>query len=124
MKKFSTSWKRSKKPGKQRKYSVKAPLHLKKDFVSAHLSPELRKKYGKRNLSLRKGDKVKILKGNFRKKEGKIERIDRKRNKIYVTGIETTKKDGSKVMKPVDPSNLMILELNLDDKKRKSKLEK
>ena len=82
------------------------------------------KKYGKRNVPVRKGDKVKILRGQFRKKDGKIERVDKKKNKILITGIELVKKDGSKVLQPTDPSNLMIIELNLDDKKRKAKVEK
>lgn len=124
MKTFSKAWKGSKKPRKQRKYRAKAPLHLKKKMVSVHLSKDLIKKYGKRNVPVRKGDKVKILRGQFKKKDGKIERVDRKKNKILITGIELVKKDGSKALQPVDPSNLMIIELNLDDKKRKSKLEK
>ncbi|MEK6835561.1 MAG: 60S ribosomal protein L26, partial [Nanoarchaeota archaeon] len=34
------------------------------------------------------------------------------------------KLDGSKVYYPLHPSNLMITELNLNDKKRKAKLER
>ena len=75
-------------------------------------------------MNLRTGDKIKVLKGSFKKKEGKIERIDRKRNKVYITGIELVKKDGSKALQSIEPSNLMIIELNLDDKKRKVKVEK
>jgi large subunit ribosomal protein L24 len=124
MKRFSKAWKGSKKPKKQRKYRAKAPLHIRKKFVSIHLKKDLIKKYSKRNMPVRKGDKVKILIGQFKKKEGKIERIDRRKNKVYITGIESVKKDGSKVLQPMDPSNLLIVELNLDDKKRKAKLEK
>jgi len=124
MKRFSKAWKGSKKPRKQRKYRAKAPLHLKKKLISIHLSKDLIKKYGQRNLPARKGDKVKILRGQFRKKDGKIEKVDKKKNKILITGIELVKKDGSKVLQPIDPSNLMIIELNLDDKKRKAKVEK
>ena len=124
MKTFSKAWKGSKKPRKQRKYRAKAPLHLRKKLISIHLSKDLIKKYGKRNMPTRKGDKVKILRGQFRKKDGKIERVDRKRNKIFVAGIELVKKDGSKALRPIDPSNVMIIELNLDDKKRKAKVER
>ncbi|MBW2994777.1 50S ribosomal protein L24 [Candidatus Woesearchaeota archaeon] len=123
MRKFSKAWKGSKKPRKQHKYRAKAPLHLRKNLVSIHLSKDLIKKYGKRNVPVRKGDKVKILRGQFRKKEGKIERIDRKSYKVYITGIELVKKEGSKVLKSLDPSNLIIVDLNLEDKKRKTKLE-
>ena len=124
MKKFSKDWKGSKKPKKQRKYRAKAPLHLKKKFLAVHLTKDLRGKYKTRNVPVRTGDKVRVLRGRFKKKEGKIERIDRKREQIYVTGLEIVKKDGTKVICPLRPSNLVILELNLNDKKRKAKLER
>ncbi len=108
---------------KQRKALYSAALHQQQKFMHVHLSPELRKKHGRRNVQLRKGDKVKILRGNFKKKEAAIEKIDLKRGKIYLTGIETIKKDGSKVAYPLKASNLMIITLDLSDKKRKAKLE-
>lgn len=123
MKEFSGTWKSSKKPRKQRKYRLNAPLHIKQKFASAHFSKDLKKKYGKRNVGLRKGDKVKVMRGQFRNKEGKIEKIDLKKTRIFVNGIEITKKDGTKKMIALHPSNLMITELNLDDKLRQNTLE-
>jgi large subunit ribosomal protein L24 len=122
-KKFSTTWKESKKPGKKRKYYFKAPLHARTKFLSAHLSKELRKKYGFRSFPVRKGDKVSVMTGEFKKKTGIVERVDRKKIRVYVKGVEITKKDGSKIIKPMHPSNLEITELNLNDKKRIEKLE-
>ena len=121
-KEFSTSWKASKKPRKQRKYSANAPIHIKKKFVRANLSKELRKKYGKRSISIRKGDKVKIKKGKFKGKEGKITGVMLKNSKITIEGIQVKKQDGSKVNVKLQPSNLQIIELNLEDKKRSKKL--
>ncbi len=121
---FSTSWKSSSKPSKQRKYAYNAPLHIRQKFVSAHLSKELRQKYKKRAIQLCKGDKVKILRGQFSGRENKIERIDLKQTLIYISGVERSKKDGTKSLHPVHPSNLLITELNLNDKERKAKLEK
>ena len=118
MKLFSKEWKSSKSQRKQRKYQKNAPLHTKSKFLSVHLSKDLRKKYNTRNITLRKGDKVKILRGNFKGKTGKIDRIDLKKSKAYILGIEIIKKDGTKVSKPLNPSNLIINELNTDDKKR------
>ena len=117
-KKFSLSWKKSRKPKKQRKYLFNAPLHIKQKITKAHLSKELRKKYGKRSLGVRKGDNVKIVVGQFKGKSGKIDRVNLKKNKVYITGIEIAKKDGTKTNYPLDPSNLIITELNLDDKMR------
>ena len=116
--KFSSSWIKSKQPRKQRKYRHNAPLHIKQKFVSAHLSKELHKKYGKRSMNLRKGDSVKIMRGQFKNKTGKIEEVGLKKIRAYVSGIEFVKKDGTKARYPIHPSNLMITELNMDDKMR------
>lgn len=123
MKEFSKHWKSSKQPRKQRKYIYNAPLHLRKKFLAANLSKELRKKYKKRSIGLRKGDRVKVMRGQFKKHTGKIERIDLKRVKIFVEGVSITKKDGSKALYPLHPSNLQIAELNIEDKFRREKLE-
>src|SRR3989338_7252838 len=124
MKDFSKDWKSSKKPNKQRKYRLNAPLHIKQKLTHSHFSKELRKKFGKRNIGLRKGDKVKIMRGQFKKHEGKIERIDTKRERLYINGVEMVKKDGTKTNYPIRPSNVIIIELNLDDKMRQKALEK
>lgn len=117
-KKFSKHWKGSKLPRKQRKYVANLPLHLKKKLVSVNLSKELRKKQGKRNISLRKGDTVKIMRGKFKKKQGKILEVKLKTGKIIVEGIQTKKMDGSKVNVSMRASNLQIVELDLTDKRR------
>jgi large subunit ribosomal protein L24 len=117
-KEFSTAWKGSKQPRKQRKYLAKAPLHLKKKTMSINLSKDLRKVHGRRNIIIRKDDKVKIMRGKFKGKEGKVILVVTKQQKIYIEGIQTKKQDGSKVNIPFRPSNLQILELKLDDKRR------
>ncbi|MBS3162683.1 50S ribosomal protein L24 [Candidatus Woesearchaeota archaeon] len=122
--KWSSSWKASKNPSKQRKYKVNAPLHLKQKLLGVHLSKELREKYKTRSIELRKGDKVKILKGNHKGKLGKISRIRITTQKVYIEGMDTVRKDGNKVLVPFKASNLMITELELSDKKRKTKIEK
>ena len=122
-KKFSTAWKASKQPRKQRKYLAKAPLHIKKKFVSVNLSKDLRKKHGKRNLSVIKGDVVKVMRGKFKKKQGKVLSVKLKMQKITVEGIQVKKLDGSKANVNLRSSNLQIIELNLEDKKRLKKKE-
>ncbi len=121
---FSKHWKSSKQPRKQRKYLYNMPLHLKRKMLSTLLSKELRKKLEKRNLPLRKDDTVLIMRGKFKGKRGKVEKVNLKKIKVYVEGVNRVKIDGSKVYYPLHPSNLMITELNLDDKKRKAKLER
>ena len=62
------------------------------------------------------------MRGTYKKKDGKIEEASAKDTKIYITNINFTKKDGSKTRVPFQPSNLQIVELNADDKKRMVKL--
>ena len=116
--KFSKHWKSSKQPRKQRKYNANLHLHLKKKLMSVNLSKELRKKYGKRNVPLRKGDTVKIMRGKFESKSGKVTEVKLKTSKVIVEGIQVKKQEGSKVNIKLRPSNLQIIELNLEDKKR------
>jgi len=116
--KFSKHWKASKQPRKQRKYRANAPLHIKKKLLNVNLSKDLRKKYHKRSIVVRKGDNVKIMRGKFKNKSGKIIELDIKDTKLKIDGINIKKKDGSKVNVKIHPSNLQITDLNLDDKKR------
>lgn len=123
-KEFSTQWNGSRQPRKQRKYIANAPTHIRHKMISANLSKELRKKYGKRNFPLRKGDSVVIMRGEFRGKVGKIESIDLKKLRLMIGGIYRTKKDGTKVSVYFDNSNLQIKELIMEDKKRTNAIER
>jgi len=123
-KEFVKTWKSSTKKSKQRKYRIKAPIHLKQKFVHAQLSKELRTKHNKRSIGLKKGDKVKVMAGDYKGKEGKVDSVNLKKTFIHINGMEKTKKDGSKVFYPINPSNVMITELNLDDKKRQKILDR
>jgi len=122
-KKFSKTWRKSTQARKQHKYKHNAPLHIRQKMVHVHLSLDLRKSYSFRNIQVKKGDKVKVLCGHFKKKEGAVEKVDLKGEKIFISGVEYIKKDGTKIPLGLHPSNLMIISLNQDDKKRKAKLE-
>ena len=123
-KKFSTKWKSSKQPRKQRKYVANAPLHIKMKLAGVNLSKELRKKYQKRSVHLRKKDTVKIMRGKFKGKKGKVMKVILKTQKVEVEGIQIKKQDGSKVNIKLRTSNLQIIELNVEDKKRNKALNK
>ena len=115
---FSAAWKNSTQIRKQRKYRLKAPLHVQQNFMHSALSKVLREKYGQRRIQVKVGDKVLIARGGFRKKEGKVERISLKQQRVFITGVERSKKDGSKQLIPFNPSNLIIIELALDQKRK------
>ncbi len=123
-KEWSPEWTGSSQPRKQRKYRCNAPLHIRRKFLSAHLSPELRERFGTRSMVLRKGDGVLVMKGEFKGIRGSVERVDTKRSKIYMEEIKVKKVDGSEVQKALEPSNLMITKLSLDDKRRQSVIER
>jgi len=122
--KWSKTWKSSKQPRKQRKYRANAPLHIRNKMMRAPLSKELQKKYKIGNITARVGDRIKVQKGKYKGKLGKITRRDLKNYKIFLKEAEVQKKDGTSYPYPISPSNVIILELNLDDKIRKAKLEK
>jgi large subunit ribosomal protein L24 len=122
-KSFSRSWIRSKKPNKQRKYRYNAPLHIRQRFANAHLSKELRQKYGFRSFRVVTGDKVRVLRGNYSGKSGKVEGVNLKKSEVFISSIELIKKAGEKKKIPVHISNLVIEELNLDDKIRRERIE-
>ena len=122
MKTWAKLWNRSKIPRKQRKYRYNAPLHIRHKLMSVNLSKDLRKRYGIRNIPSRKGDRVQVLRGQFKSKSGQINKISLKELKVYIDGIENIRRDGTKTLYPFNPSNLRIIELNIDDKKRKIKL--
>jgi len=115
---------KSKKARKQRKFLYTAPLHIRRKMMSAHLSKELREKYKRRSLPVRKGDEVEIMRGEFKKKRGKVLRVDLKKYKVYVEGITRKRTDGTERLVPIHPSNLMIVNLNLQDKRRVKILER
>jgi len=117
-KEFSVHWKESKKPRKKRKYIANAPLHIRRKLMAAHLSKELRKRYQRRSFPVRKGDTVKVMGGNFKNSVGKVSRVDLKNYVVYVENAQMNKRDGTKTFYPINPSNLLIQEFNLDDKTR------
>ncbi|MEM4181676.1 MAG: 50S ribosomal protein L24 [Candidatus Pacearchaeota archaeon] len=123
-KEFSKKWKSSKQPRKQRKYLHNLPLHLRQKLFAATLDKVLRKKYNTRNIELRKGDEVKVMRGEFKGKVGKINKVDRKKIRVSIEGITRSKSDGSKVEVWFHPSKLRIIKLNENDKKRFKQIEK
>ena len=52
------------------------------------------------------------------KKQGKVIEVKLKLSKIIIEGIQVKKQDGSKVNVRLQPSNLQLIELNLEDRKR------
>jgi len=111
---------RVKNPGKQRKRLFNAPAHIRHKHMAAPLSRELAASKGAKTLPVRKGDTVRIQRGDNKGFEGKVSRVDLKAYRIYMEGLTREKVDGTNIFIAVHPSKVQIRNLNLDDKWRKS----
>jgi len=108
----------SAKPSKQRAALYNAPLSRRRRLLSASLSAELKTSQGRNSYPVRKGDTVKILRGDFAGVEGKITNVDTKRHRLFIEGVSREKVAGTSTTVSVDSSKVMITKLNLDDKWR------
>ena len=111
--------KRVKNPGKQRKRLFNASAHIRHKLMAAPLSSELAASRGAKTLPVRKGDTVRIQRGDNKGFEGKVSRVDLKHYRIYIEGLTREKVDGTNIFLPIHPSKVQIRNLNLDDKWRK-----
>ena len=112
----------STQPRKERKTLYNLPSHLNRARIASHLDEPLLLKYNTRSASLRVGDTVRVLRGEYAGTTGKIIEIETRTRKVTVDGVTVTKADASQKPRPIDPSNLVITKLNLEDPKRREKL--
>jgi len=83
------------------------------------VSKEIRLKYQKKSVPLRKDFEVLIKKGLFKGKSGKIVQCQRKTNKVFVDNLVRNKTNKTSSFVPVSPSNLVVISVlgNLLEKK-------
>jgi len=105
-------------PRKQRKARYNAPAHARGKYLSASLSKDLREKVGKKSLPVRSGDKVRVVRGDFKGHEGEVLTVDYSSYKVTIEEVTLAKPDGTSSFLPVDPSNLVIIEVDLKDDRR------
>lgn len=110
-------------PRKQRLLRLTAPHHQARKQMASHLSEELLLRFNRRSMTVVKGDEVRLVRGDHKGKQGKVVGIDATKRKVTIDGITHKKADGTEVALPVDPSNLTIVKLNLEDKRRQAKLD-
>ncbi len=120
---YVSTWKSSVQARKQRKYLANAPLHKQVSFFGVHLSKDLQKKFGVRSLTIRSGDTVKVVRGQHKGKTGKIQKVLRSRRKITIEGVDVTRRDGAKALVPLHPSNVVLIDI-VADRKRKTTAKK
>ena len=113
---------RTTQPRKQRKLLYQAPSHVRHKSLSAPLSPSLKTSHKVNSIPVRRGDTVRVIRGDRKGTEGKVTRVDHKTYRILIEGITREKVDGTATPISIHPSKVMITGLNLDDKWRKESL--
>jgi len=107
----------SKSPRKQRRQVYNAPMHERKKLLKCRLDEFLQEEYGLRSLVVKKGDLVRIMRGQFRDTESKVIMVSYKKGVVYLDNTTITKADGKETAVPVHPSNIMLVKLELDDER-------
>ena len=108
----------SSKPKKQRKAHYCRPLHVRQACLCSHLSKQLRKQFGRRNLAVRKGDTVKVLRGSKRGAEGKVTGVDYKKGTVLIDKLVRKKTDGTEIPLPMRASKLVLTDVDKSDARR------
>ncbi|MGA2628355.1 MAG: 50S ribosomal protein L24 [Candidatus Bathyarchaeia archaeon] len=106
------------RPSKQRKKIYDAQGQSLRKLLAASLSEELQGTQGRRSYPVRKGDTVKILRGDYAGVEGKVNDIDTRGRRLFVEGVTREMTSGTSTNVSVHSSKVMITKLNLDDKWR------
>ena len=109
---------KAKGPSKQRRAIYKARGQRRRKLLAAPLSDDLRTTQGRRSYPVRKGDTVKIVRGDFAGVEGKVNDVDTSGRRLFVEGVSREMTSGTSTNVSVHCSKVMITKLNLDDKWR------
>jgi len=113
---------KTKKPSKQRKRNIyKTNIYGKRKLLVAKLDKPLLKTTTKKRMTVRKGDTIKILRGKYKGKSGKVDKVSYTKAKIYIKDIKQTNSRGQDRLIPFNASNVIIIDLILNDNKRISK---
>jgi len=113
----------TRQPHKERTRKRNAPLHERHDQVRATLSADLREEYGQRSVRVNAGDTVEVLRGDHAGEEADVIAVDLKDEVVHVEDVTVEKADGEEVPRPLDASNLRVTELDLEDDRRRARLE-
>ena len=113
----------TRQPRKQRTQTRNAPLHERHDQVRSTLADDLREQYGQRSVRVNAGDTVEVLRGDHAGEEADVLAVDLKDSVVHVEDVTVEKADGEEVPRPLDASNLRVTDLDLEDDRRRARLE-
>jgi large subunit ribosomal protein L24 len=113
----------SKQPRKQRNADAEASLHERHRKVRATLADDLREEYDQRNVRVNEGDTVEVMRGDFAGESGEVIDVDLKDATVSVEDVTVEAADGEEVPRALEPSNVRVTALDLDDDRRQARLE-
>jgi large subunit ribosomal protein L24 len=102
-------------PRRQRKALYTADTFERRIRMGVPLSRDLRSRFHRRSLPVRKGDTVRVLSGSFAGREERVARVDRRGYSVTLDNV--TLKAADEKMKPLSlgVGHLVITRLNLSD---------
>jgi large subunit ribosomal protein L24 len=100
------------------------PKHMTERMLRSPLSRALREKYGRRNVRVIAGDTIKVMRGEYSGIEGKVEKVNMKRGSLAIEGIQREKVRGGNVKVEINSTNVVVTELDLDDKLRQALIQR
>jgi len=116
----------SKQPRKQRLARYTAPYHRRHQEMASPIDKGLRERQLARGfmypraMPVKKGDRVMIVRGEGKSKSATaVSLVDRKARKVYVEGFTYFKSDGTELQRPIDASNLVIINPDWSDIRRR-----
>jgi large subunit ribosomal protein L24 len=122
--KYSRGWHASSNARNQRMARRLAPLHMRIRLLRTSLSKELSERYETNTMPVRAGDRVKIMVGDHKGKMSKVHFVNHKLLKVYLDDVKVKKADGREVPIPFQASNLQIISLAMEDKRRLKAIER
>ncbi len=105
----------SRQPRRQRRALFTADTFERRRRMSVPLSRELRTRYGRRSLPVRKGDTVRILTGSYVGREERVAKVDRRGYAVTLDNVTGKTADQKLKPLPIRPSHLLLTRLNLSD---------
>jgi large subunit ribosomal protein L24 len=100
-----------------------ASLFARSKMMCGHLSKELQQKYNKTSIRVTEGDTVRVMRGEYKGVSGKVTRVSTEKNGISIEGIKKEKLKGGNLDVFIHTSNVLVTDLNTEDKWRQNKLD-
>lgn len=107
---------------RQRKALYNAHTAKRRRLMSVPLSKDLRARFHRRALPLRKGDTVRILKGSYEGREERVAKVDRRSLAVTLDNVTSKTGESKQTPLPVRTGSLVLVHLNLADPWRRRRL--